>query len=149
METTARIWDVLLYERTSRIIFCVALGLLKMLQPNLEATYNTKNEDSDEGSDSSNMQNIFQYLQSTGKMQFDVEELFKVSLSSKCNVTSKEIEKLRKLCRTELQQEMDAIKIRRKKYEENLIHQSSVDKKDIMEEASKTCKNKQKEGEDV
>ena len=95
------------------------------------------------------MQNIFQYLQSTGKMQFDVEELFKVSLSSKCNVTSKEIEKLRKLCRTELQQEMDAIKIRRKKYEENLIHQSSVDKKDIMEEASKTCKNKQKEGEDV
>ena len=126
METTARIWDVLLYERTSRIIFRVALGLLKILQPSLEATYNTKNEDSDEGSDFGNMQNIFQYLQSTGKMQFDVEELFKVSLSSKCNVTSKEIEKLRKLCRAELQQEMDAINVRRKKYQESLINESSI-----------------------
>ena len=65
-------------------------------------------------------------IKNSGKMQFNVEELFKIALNGKCKVTEKEIEKLRKTCRVELQKEIDYIDNRRKKYEEYIKNKSSI-----------------------
>ena len=142
METTARIWDVMLYEGSSIIIFRIALGIFKILEPQLEKNYipNDKNEDSHDNNN--NVLNVSQYIKNSGKMQFNVEELFKIALNGKCKVTEKEIEKLRKTCRVELQKEIDDIDNRRKKYEEyikkkSLINEENEKKKKKNEEDGK------------
>ena len=141
METTARIWDVMLYEGSSIIIFRIALGIFKILEPQLEKIYisNDKNEDSHDNNN--NVLNVSQYIKNSGKMQFNVEELFKIALNGKCKVTEKEIEKLRKTCRVELQKEIDDIDNRRKKYEEYIKNKSSIN-----EENEKKKKKNEEDG---
>ena len=126
LETTTRVWDVMLYERSSLPIFRVALGLFKLLQPELEEIFRVDdNRDIDEVSEPGS-QNVLQYIADSAKVQFDVEILFKASFSGKCNVSKKEIEKWRKLCKAELQIEIEEIQSRREIYRKK--HEQTLNK---------------------
>ena len=99
---------------------------------------NDKNEDSHDNNN--NVLNVSQYIKNSGKMQFNVEELFKIALNGKCKVTEKEIEKLRKTCRVELQKEIDDIDNRRKNMK-NILNKSSIN-----EENEKKKKKNEEDG---
>jgi hypothetical protein len=116
LETTTRVWDVMLYERSSLPIFRVALGLFKLLQPELEKIFRVDDNGNFDEVCKPGVQNVLQYITNSAKVQFDIESLFKASFSGKCNVSKKEIEKWRKLCKAELQIEIEDIQNRREKY---------------------------------
>ena len=118
LETATRVWDVMLFERSSLPIFRVALGLFKLLQPELEKIFRVDDSGDLDETSRPGAQNMLQYISNTAKIQFDVERLFKASFSGKCNVSNKEIEKWRRLCKVELQIEIDDIQSRREKYKQ-------------------------------
>ena len=116
LETTTRVWDVMLYERSSLPIFRVALGLFKLLQPELEKIFRVDDNGILMKFVDRVLRTCYNTLPTVQRSSLTSRVLFKASFSGKCNVSKKEIEKWRKLCKAELQIEIEDIQNRREKY---------------------------------